>query len=615
MKDYQTTANIIRALSILSTTEAGSGHPTSCMSAADIATVIFSKYFTYDIKTPKNPNNDRFILSKGHASPLLYALFSLSGAFKTEEMLTLRKFGSRLEGHPTPRFPYAEVTTGSLGQGLSVAAGIAYLAKLEKRNHKTYVLLGDGEIAEGQVYEASNFAAQKELSNLIAIADINGLGQTGKTAYFHNTAHYEKVFSSLGFETVVINGHDFSEIESALEKANKNTSKNPFMIVARTEKGKGVSFTEGSESYHGKPVKKEDLSKALAELKVDINIIHKNPVLFDLRIPKKEVTPSPKKASVSTLTISYKKGDSQATRNAFGEALAQVGKATPDIYVIDGDVGNSTYTLDFAKVAPERFIEAYIAEQNMVSVAAGLSAMGKTPFVGTFGAFLTRAADQIRMAAVSFANIKFVGSHAGVSIGEDGPSQMALEDIALFAPIPDSVILQPSDAVSCMKLVPEMVNYHGISYIRTLRGKTSVLYGPNDTFELGGSKTLKKSDQDVLTIVASGITLPEALTAYEALQKNNISIRVVDCYSIKPIDQKTLLKSIQETKNPIVITVEDHFIHGGLGDMVLSALAETDARVYKLGVTKISRSGSPEELLDDAGISSMHIVKTVKKLI
>ncbi|QQG40997.1 MAG: transketolase [Candidatus Levyibacteriota bacterium] len=613
---WKAKATLIRKWSLVSTSAAGSGHPTSCMSAADLGTVLFDKYFCFDIKNPKNPNNDRFVLSKGHASPLLYALFAMSGGLKIEELKTLRKFGSRLEGHPTPRFPYADVTTGSLGQGLSVGAGMAFsIHNSEFRIQnlpKVYVLLGDGELAEGSVWEAANFASYYKLNNLIAIADINGLGQSQETMFNHHINEYTDRFSAFGWEVIAIDGHDFLEIDKALSLAVNNKSDKPFVIIAKTEKGKGVSFLEGKNGWHGKPLKKDELEKALLELGEVSDDLR-----FTLKLPRESQTDT-RSHLVQGATLTnppYKKGEEVATREVYGQVLAKLGDSNTLIYALDGDTKNSTYSQDFLKAHPDRFIECFIAEQNMVGVATGLSTQGKIPFVSTFAAFLTRAFDQIRMAAVSKANVKFVGSHVGVSIGEDGPSQMGLEDMAMFGALPDSIILHPSESVSTAKLLPQMVSHVGISYLRTLRAKTAVLYDNNEEFVVGGSKILKRSKTDILTVVAAGITVFEALKAYDILRSEGIIIRVVDCYSVKPIDDKTLIKSLKETKKKIIITVEDHFEHGGLGDFVLDAVSETGVHVIKMAVNHISRSGTKDEVMEDAGITAKHIVEKVKKLI
>ena len=607
--ELQQKAKLIRKWALISTTEAGSGHPTSCLSAADLATVLFEKYFTYDLANPLNLYNDRFVLSKGHASPLLYTLFGMAGAYSLEELRTLRKFGSRFEGHPVPNFVYTEAATGSLGQGLSVAAGLAWLAKRENLPYKTFVLTGDGELAEGQVWEAANFAAHENLDNLIAILDINRLAQSQETMFGHDIEKYVTRFRSFGFEVMMIDGHDLNEIDKAFEAATKNTNGKPYAIIAKTFKGKGISFLENKDNWHGKPLKKDELQKALEELG---NVDDK--LNFKLKKPAQTKLPG-KVFGEMAVEMSFDKNKEYATREVFGEVLVKLGEKNKGIYVLDADVKNSTFTEGFQKVFANRFGECYIAEQNMVSVAAGLSRLGKIPFVATFAAFFSRAADQIRMARVSEANIKFVGSHVGVSIGEDGPSQMGLEDIALFGTLPDAVVLQPSEATSTAKLVPHMVAHKGFSYMRTLRSKTPVLYDDAEEFPVGGSKILRQSGNDQLTIAATGITVFEALKAADELKIERINIRVIDCYSISPIDKDTLTKCLQETKRKILITVEDHYEHGGMGDFAAAAVAGEDGHVIKMAVTKISQSGTKDELLDDAGISAAHIVALVKEMI
>ena len=608
--DFHEKAKLVRKWCLVSTTEAASGHPTTCLSAADLCTVLFDKYFTYDIKNPLNLYNDRFVLSKGHAAPLLYTLFSMAGANPLKELLTLRKFGSRFEGHPTPaKYPYAEAASGSLGQGLSIGAGMALLAKREKLPFKTYVLLGDGELAEGQVWEAANFAGINKLDNLIAIADINRLGQSQETMFGHHLDEYLDRFTSFGFEAIVIDGNNVFEVDKAFKLAIANNTGKPFVIIAKTFKGKGISFLEDKDGWHGKPLKKDELDKALTELgKVNDNL------KFTLKKPRKLLLPE-KLKSLKNVKLDFPKGELHATREVYGQVITELGKLNKNIFALDAEVKNSTYSIDFLKAIPERFVECFIAEQNMVGVGVGLQRLGKIPFVSSFAAFLTRSVDQVRMASIGKANLKIVGSHAGVSIGEDGPSQMALEDFAIFGAIPDSVIFHPSDAVSTAKVMPFMVNHAGISYLRTLRPKTPVLYDNTEEFPVGGSKILKQSKSDVLTVVAAGITVFEALKAYEELKKAGINIRVIDCYSVKPVDEKTLKQSLKETKKKIIITVEDHFEHGGLGDFVLSALSDVEARVSKMAVTQISSSGKADELLDAAGISAKHIITKVKKLI
>lgn len=606
-KDLQEKANLLRKLILTSTTQAGSGHPTSSLSSVDLATVLFDKYFHYDLSNPLNPDNDRFILSKGHASPLFYALYAVAGAHPFSELLTLRKFGSRLEGHPSMYYPFTDAATGSLGQGLSIGAGISYSGKQEKRKQNNYVFLGDGELAEGQVWEACNFASHYKLDNLIAVADINRLGQSQETMFGSDTKEYTDRFRAFGFEALEIDGHDLEEIENAFSKTREKAGK-PFAIVAKTKKGKGVSFLEDKDGWHGKALSAEDLAKALEELG-EVN----ETLRFSLQIPSQSNLESfsPGKTSLPT----FVKGQEVATREVYGKVLAEIAKEDNGIYALDGDVKNSTFSLDFREAFPERFIECFIAEQNMVGVAVGLQRLGKTPFVSTFAAFLTRAFDQIRMAGISKANIKFVGSHAGVSIGEDGPSQMGLEDIAMFVTIPDSVVVHPSDAVSATKLLPVLTRHRGISYLRTLRSKTPVLYSDDDEFTIGGAKVLRKSSEDMLILAACGITVHEALKAYEVLRKDGIHVRVIDCYSIKPIDRETMLDSLRDARERLIVSVEDHFENGGLGDALLSSLALDNVKIEKIAVTRIERSGKPQELLEDAGIDSESIVKKVKSLL
>ena len=602
-------AKLIRKWCLISTTEAESGHPTSCLSAADLTAVLFDKYFTYDLANPLNLYNDRFVLSKGHAAPLLYTLFGLAGAYPLEELKTLRKFGSRFEGHPVPSFKYAEAATGSLGQGLSVGAGFALIAKRENFPNKTYVLLGDGELAEGQVWEAANFASYYQLDNLIAILDINRLAQSQETMFGYDIEKYIDRFKGFDFEVIAIDGHDLNEIDKAFDRAIKNNNGKPCAIIAKTIKGKGVSFVENKNGWHGKALKKDELQKALTELgNVD------DTLRFNFKKPAQLKLPENASQQIQ-VEMEFEKNKEYATREVFGEVLAKLGEKNKEIYALDGDVENSTFTEYFQKTFPHRFVECYIAEQNMVSVAAGFSRLGKIPFVATFAAFLTRAADQIRMARVSEANIKFIGSHVGVSIGEDGPSQMGLEDISLFGTIPDSVVLQPADAVSAAKLVPLMINHEGFVYMRTLRPKTTILYENKEEFKIGGSKILRQSNNDTLTVAATGITVFEAIKAADELKKEGINICVIDCYSIKPIDAEALKKGLRDTKKKIIVTVEDHFEHGGMGDFAEVAIAGENGSIEKMAVSKISQSGTKDQLLDDAGINAKHIIARVKDLI
>ncbi|OQP59435.1 transketolase [Niastella vici] len=608
LNTWQEEAKLIRKWCLVSTTAAGSGHPTSCLSAADITAVLFDKYFTYDISNPLNINNDRFVLSKGHAAPLLYTLFGMCNAYDLNELKTLRQLNSRFEGHPVPKYKFAEAATGSLGQGLSVGAGLALVAKREKLPYTTYVLCGDGELAEGQVWEAANFASYHRLNNLIVILDINRLAQSGETMFGHHMNEYEQRFRAFNFRVFTIDGHNYEQIVQALEQAHNHAGQQPVAIIAETIKGKGVSFVENKDGWHGKALKEEELKKALDELG-NIN----DSIRFNLRKPTQ--TPAASSPINTAVRLEFDNSKTYATREIFGQALSQLTQNTPGIYVLDADVKNSTFTEDALKTTPERFVECFIAEQNMVSVGVGLSRIGKIPVMATFGAFFMRAADQIRMARVSEANIKFVGSHVGVSIGEDGPSQMALEDIAFFGALPDTVILQPCDAVSTVNLVSRMIEHSGIVYMRTLRPKTKLLYKPGEAFTIGGSTIVRQSPDDVLTVAATGITVFEALQAAELLKQENINIRIVDCYSIKPVDKQTLLNCLQATRLKCIITVEDHFEHGGMGDFIAAAIATEGDYVVKMAVTKISQSGKQDELLKDAGIDAAAIVARVKNIV
>jgi transketolase len=627
-KTLQDLATLIRYYILVSTTEAGSGHPTSSLSPTDLMTVLFfGGFFRYDLKKPDYPNNDRLIFSKGHASPLFYSLYAAAGIISEKKLKTLRKFGSPLEGHPTMEFPYTEAATGSLGQGLSVGVGMAINAKyVDKLPYRTYVLLGDSEMAEGSIWEAIQLASYYKLDNLIAILDLNRLGQRGETMYGHNIKAYQKRIDSFDWSTITIDGHDYLQINQAYRKALKAKGR-PTMIIAKTIKGKGVSFLENQDGWHGKSLSVEQLEVALAELgKVDRSLkgsIVKPPKAqiqnakvnpFDkLRIDAEQSRSIKTQNYIAKFQIDYPKDKPLATRKAYGNALARLYPKYPNIVALDAEVSNSTYADIFQKSYPERFFEMYIAEQNMVGAALGLSRRGKIPFVSTFAAFFTRAFDQIRMCQYSKANIKFVGSHAGVSIGQDGASQMGLEDIAMFRSLLNSVVLYPSDAISTEKLVDEAAWHQGIVYLRTTRAETPILYDLNEKFPIGGSKIVKQSAGDVVTVVTAGLTLFEAIAAYSDLVNRHIFIRLIDLYCIKPIDIATLKKAAQETM--AIITVEDHFAEGGLGEAVMNALADSPTPIYQLAVRKMPRSGQPQELLDYEGISKRAIIKKVLEII
>jgi transketolase len=593
----------LRIDSLKATTEAGSGHPSSCLSAADLTSVIFFREMQFDPKDPHNPANDRFVLSKGHAAPLLWAAYAEAGIIDEKELLTLRRLDSNLEGHPTPRMPWVDVATGSLGQGLSAGLGNALAAQLDGIPFDTYVLLGDGECAEGSVWEAAALASYYKTSNLFAVVDVNGMGQSQRTMDQFDVGRFADKFRAFGWFVQTIDGHNYVDIVNAFDTFRREGGTQPRALVAKTFKGKGVSMLENREGWHGKAVPKQDLPKALAELN--------SPLGPNEFVPKPRTGYSlPEIKGPLEITISRKSDEIAATREAYGDALVKVAAKDPRVVALDGDTKNSTFSEKLLKAYPERFFEMFIAEQNMVGAATGLAARGKIPFVSTFAAFLTRAYDQIRMAGVSQSNVKFCGSHCGVSIGEDGPSQMGLEDLAMFRPIPGSVILYPSDAVSAEYVVMEAARHRGICYIRTTRPKTAVLYSNDEQFPIGGSKTLRKSANDRATVVAAGITVHEALKAAQALESEGIAIRIIDAYSVKPLDGRSILEAAKETGRKIVV-VEDHYEEGGLGDAVLDAVGN-EASVIKLAVREIPRSGPAEALIEKYRIGSSDIVAAVK---
>ena len=599
-------ANQLRIHSITSTTAAGSGHPTSCCSAADVAATLFFGHMRYNPKDPHYHNNDRFILSKGHAAPLLYAAWAETGLFPTSELLKLRQFGCDLEGHPTPRLPFVDVATGSLGQGLSVGVGMALAARLDKLDYNTYVLLGDGEIAEGAVWEAASLAGVYKLNNLIAIVDDNRLGQSQATAFGHDVGVYRKRFEAFGWRVEDIDGHDIEEILEVLGGVGLNDQ--PLCIIAKTYKGAGVSFLQDKDGWHGKPLNKEEAAKAIAELQPSAKSGIGVPILAPAQLP------APNNAAPAGYPpINYKPGDQVATREAYGTALARLGEVDPRIVAMDGDTKNSTFAEKFFKKFPNRFTECFIAEQNMVGVATGFGTRGKVPFASTFATFFTRAFDQIRVAGISQANLKLVGSHVGVSIGEDGPSQMALEDIAMMRAIAGSVVLYPSDAVSTEKLLEQMAQKKGICFLRTSRPKTPVIYSNDEPFPIGGAKVVRQNAGDKATVVAAGVTLHEALKAADALKTDGIGITVIDAYSIKPLGKDVILAAAKKTANT-VITVEDHYLEGGLGDAVAGELSAEGIKVHKLAVNALPRSGKAGELLAHFGIDAAAIAKKVKSL-
>ena len=600
-------AHQLRIHSIAATTAAGSGHPTSCCSAADLVAALFFGHMRYDAKNPHYHNNDRFILSKGHAAPLLYAAWAEAGLFPVEELIKLRQLGNDLEGHPTPRLPFVDVATGSLGQGLAVGVGMALCARLDNLDYRTYVLLGDGECAEGAVWEAASLAGVNQLNNLVAVVDVNRLGQSQATPFGHDLGAYKKRFEAFGWRTEEIDGHDLEEITEVLAAVGLGTQ--PLVILAKTLKGAGVSFLQDKEGWHGKPLSQEEAARAIAELQPSAKSG------IGLPIPAPNALPAPANVAPAEYPpTAYKPGDMVATREAFGNALARIGEVDLRVVAMDGDTKNSTYSEKFYKKFPQRFTECFIAEQCMVGVATGYGTRGKVPFASTFACFFTRAYDQIRVAGVSMANLKLVGSHVGVSIGEDGPSQMGLEDLAMMRAIAGSTVLYASDAVCAEKLVDQMAAHKGICFLRTSRPKTPVLYSNDEAFPIGGAKVLRQSAEDKVTVVAAGVTLYEALKAADALKGEGIGITVIDAYSIKPLGKDVIKAAAKKTKN-LVVTVEDHYAEGGLGDAVAGELSADGVKVHKLAVRELPRSGKAEELLAKYGIDAGAIVQKIKALV
>jgi transketolase len=582
-----------------------SGHPTSSMSAADLMAVLLAKYLRYDFDNPDDPRNDHLIFSKGHASPLLYSIYKAAGAVTEEELLTFRKLGSRLEGHPTPKIPWVDVATGSLGQGLPIAVGVALAGKtLDRLPYNVWCLCGDSELAEGSIWEAFEHAAFAELDNLIAVLDINRLGQRGETMHGWDLSSYTRRLEASGWAAIEIDGHDVQAIDRAYTEAAGTTGK-PTVVIARTIKGKGVKAVENQPGWHGKPL--DDPDAAIEELG-GLRNIH-------VEVAKPEAGEAHTFPSGKLELPRYELGDEVATRKAYGEALAALGTARGDVVALDGEVSNSTFAEIFAKAHPERYFEMYIAEQQLLAAAVGLQARGWNAFASTFAAFFSRAYDFVRMAAISRANLRLAGSHAGVSIGEDGPSQMALEDIASIRAVHSSTVLQPCDGNQTAKLVAAMADTDGIVFLRTLRPNTPVIYDADEEFRVGGSRVIRSSEDDDVTLAGTGITVHEALKAADELAEDGITARVIDVYSIKPIDAETLQTAAEATGR--IVTIEDHFPEGGLGDAVLSALAENgeQARVVKLAVTEMPRSGKPEQLLNAYGIDAEHIAAAARQLV
>lgn len=605
----------LRIDSVRATTEAGSGHPTSCASAAEIMATLFFSVMRYDPANPKNPNNDLFVLSKGHAAPILYAAWAEVGLFPVKHLLTLRRLDSDLEGHPTPELPFVDVATGSLGQGLSVAIGMALNAKkLDRKDQRIFVLMGDGETAEGSVWEGAQLAAAYQLDNLCAAVDINRLGQSQPTLWGHDVEAHRKRWEAQGWQALTVDGHNVPALLEAYERF-VNTSGKPTVILARTIKGKGFPGVEDKEGYHGRAFDRSTAEKFISSLERGIR---PNAEPWKPNLPAGNHASRP--TSSAATPVGERKqptyvlgGPAVATRRGFGDALAALASADSRLVVLDGDVKNSTYTEDFAEKAPERFFECYIAEQNMLGIAMGLAARGKVPFASIFTCFFTRAYDFIRLAAISKLNIKLAGTHAGISIGEDGPTQMGLEDLAMMTAQPGITVLYPSDATSAWRATELLANYVGPSYLRLGRPASPILYSAAERFSIGKCKVLRQSAEDKVLIVAAGVTVHEALQAHEELQRQNIKVRVIDLFSVRPIDQAALVEAATAVGGR-VITVEDHYQRGGVGDAVLEALAHERVEIHKLAVSEIPHSGKPAELLNRYGISAAQIVEKAKAL-
>jgi transketolase len=603
-------ARLLRIHSLRMTTAAGSGHPTSCLSAAELMAATFFHAMRFDRANPNSLESDRFVMSKGHAAPILYATLAEAGVFPVSRLMTLRQFSSELEGHPTPLIPGVDAATGSLGQGLSVGAGLALGVRIQKSAARVYVMLGDGEMAEGNVWEAAAFAALAGLDNLVALADVNALGQSTRTMYGHDVEIYRRKFESQGWVAETIDGHDVTAVTHALDRAASTRGK-PYAIIARTEKGHGISFLSDQDNWHGKPLPQEQLEKALAELAPVPPV-----VADDGRSYARKSLPAPPDFA-SPAPPDYKIGQSVASREAYGTGLRRLAAVHPKVYALDADVKNSTFSETVEKAFPERLIQTYIAEQNLVGLAVGLAAQGLVPFAATFACFLSRAYDQIRMAGISRSNINLCGSHCGVSIGEDGPSQMGLEDLAMFRAIPGATVLYPADAVSAERLTAEAARRKGICYLRTSRPKTPVLYSADEKFPVPGLKVVKQSPNDRVTVIGAGVTLYEALQAHEQLQSKGTSIRVIDLYCVKPLDIEALTTNVRATGG-LLITVEDHYGEGGIGEAVITALSEAGVplrSVRRLAVDRVPHSGPPKELLDAFGISAKQIVTAVEALL
>ncbi|TDE03381.1 transketolase [Jiangella asiatica] len=596
----------LRVDAIRCSAAAGSGHPTSSMSAADLMATLFARHLRYDFANPEDPNNDHLVFSKGHASPLLYALYKAAGAITDEELLTFRRHGSRLEGHPTPRLPWVDVATGSLGLGLPTGVGLAMTGKsLDRLPYRVWVLCGDSELAEGSMWEAFEHAGYERLDNLVAVVDVNRLGQRGPTRHGWDTAAYARRIGAFGWHPIEIDGHDVAQIDRAYAEAA--AAEQPTAVLARTQKGAGVAAAADREGGHGKPL--SDPDEAIEELGGARSLrVHVTP-------PDGRGVPHSFGEPGTVKLPSYEVGTEVATRDAFGDALAAVGAARPEVVGLDAEVADSTRMETFATAHPERFFQFYIAEQQMVAAAIGMQARGWIPYVSTFAAFLTRGYDFVRMGAIGGADLRVVGSHAGVSIGQDGPSQMGLEDLALFRAIHGSVVLYPCDANQTASLVAALTDYPGVGYLRTTRGATPVVYGPDEEFTIAGSRVLRASAADQVTVVGAGITVHEALAAADQLAGDGIAVRVIDLYSVKPVDAQTLRDAARETGR--IVTVEDHWPEGGIGDAVIDVFGHGEQApvVLKLAVHGMPASAAPDEQLRDAGIDRQSVVDAVRSLL
>ncbi len=605
----QNIAARLRIASVRATSEAGSGHPSSCCSAADLVAGLFFGHMRFDPRDPQHDDNDRFVLSKGHAAPLLYAAWAEAGFVAGADLLRLRQLDSDLEGHPTPRLPFVDVPTGSLGQGICAAIGLAINARRIGSGARTFVLIGDGETAEGSVWEAAQAGANFGLDNLCGITDVNGFGQSRATQWGDDLEAYAGRWRAFGWHAITIDGHDLPAILDAYREAAR-TEGQPTMILARTVKGKGIPSMEGLVGSHGKAVATgPDLDETLRTLNAQLAPGHAAP---DIPAPPRSTASRAGAQPAPPAQPTYTVGSRVATREAYGAALAELGGADSRVVALDADVGNSTFSQTFERAHGERFYQTFIAEQVMVGAAMGLASRGAIPFPSTFACFLTRASDFIRMAGIGQMNIKLAGSHAGISIGEDGPSQMALEDLAMMRAVPNCAVLYPCDAVSAERLVHAAAGSLGMAYIRTTRPKTPVIYAPAERFEIGGSKVLRESPDDVATVVAAGVTVFEALAAHDALASDGIRTGVIDAYSVQPIDRATLVAAGQRT-GARLITVEDHYAAGGLGDAVSEAVAEAGIVVDRLAVRQVPRSGPPDRLLEHFGISASHIIEAVRR--